>query len=102
MSAAWITIVGLAVATIAIKASGPAAVGGRELPPRVLDVIALLAPALLAALVAVETFGAERALTVDARVVGLAAAGAALWIRAPLVVCVGVAALAAALARALF
>ena len=52
------TIGVVAVATAMIRASGPVALGGRDLPPRIQGVIALLAPALLAALVVVETFGA--------------------------------------------
>jgi branched-subunit amino acid transport protein len=79
MSAVWTTIIVLAVVTIAIKGAGPAAVGGRELPPAVLRVIALLAPALLAALIVVETFsGGDKSLTIDARAAGLAVAGAVL------------------------
>ena len=100
MSDAWLVIGALAVATVAIKASGPLAVGGRELPPRVLSVIALLAPALLAALITVETFASEhRALSLDARAVGLAAAGLALLLRGSLLTCVAAAAAAAAGAR---
>jgi branched-subunit amino acid transport protein len=79
MSAVWTTIIVLALVTIAIKGAGPAAVGGRELPPAVLRVIALLAPALLAALIVVETFsGGDKSLTIDARAAGLAVAGAVL------------------------
>jgi branched-subunit amino acid transport protein len=75
VNAAWATIVVLTVVTIAIKAAGPAAVGGRELPVPVMRVIGLLAPALLAALIMVETFGGRgRTLVVDARAVGLAVA----------------------------
>jgi branched-subunit amino acid transport protein len=79
VSAAWATVVALTLGTIAIKGAGPAIVGGRELPPRATRVIALLAPALLAALIVVETFsGGGRSLTVDARVAGLAVAGVVL------------------------
>ena len=100
MSDAWLLIACLTVATVAIKAAGPLAVGGRELPPRAMAVIALLGPVLLSALVVVETFGAEhRELTVDARAVGLGACAVALLVRAPLIVCVGGAAAAAALFR---
>jgi branched-subunit amino acid transport protein len=75
MNAAWTTIVVLTVATVAIKGTGPAAVGGRDLPVPVMRVIALLAPALLAALIVVETFsGGDKSLTVDARAAGLAVA----------------------------
>ena len=79
MNAAWTTIVVLTVATIAIKGAGPAAVGGRDLPAPFMRVIAMFAPALLAALIMVETFGGEgRSLTLDARAAGLAVAAAVL------------------------
>ena len=56
MTEVWITIAGLTLATMALKAAGPVILGGRELPERALAVIALLAPALLAALVLTGTF----------------------------------------------
>ena len=88
--------------TAAIKAAGPLALGGRELPRAAIDVIALLAPALLAALVLTETFSTvEGDLTLDARAVGLAAAAGAVALRAPLLVTILVAAAATAGARAL-
>lgn len=75
MSDAWATIVTLSVATAAIKAAGPALVGGRDLPPAIVRVIALFAPALLAALIVTETFGGPGpSITLDARAAGLAAA----------------------------
>jgi branched-subunit amino acid transport protein len=102
MSAVWLTIGGLAVATVLIKGAGPVAMGGRELSPVALRVITLLAPTLLAALVMVQTFGSEdRGLVVDARVLGLLAGGAAIALRAPLAVIVVAAAATAAGARAL-
>jgi branched-subunit amino acid transport protein len=102
MTAVWVTIAGLAVATAAIKATGPVALGGRELPRAVIAVISLLAPALLAALVLTETFTTrEGDLTVDARAVGLAAAAGAVLLRAPLIVTILAAAAATAGARAL-
>lgn len=102
MTDTWVTILVLAVATAAIRAAGPVLVGGRDLHPRVSGVIALLAPALLAALVVVETFGRpDGALEVDERAAGVAAAGAALALRAPILLVIAVAAAATALARAL-
>jgi branched-subunit amino acid transport protein len=101
VSAAWVTILLLAAGTIAIKATGPIAMGGRPLPPRLNGFISLLAPSLLAALVAVETFGAYRALVVDARLAGLAAAGVALALRRSMLVVVIAAAVATATVRAL-
>jgi branched-subunit amino acid transport protein len=99
---AWVTIGVLAAGTIAIKAVGPVTLGGRDLPPRLAGVVALLAPSLLAALVVVDTFGGEdQALTIDARVGGLLAAAAALAAKLPVVVVVVVAAAVTAGLRAL-
>jgi uncharacterized membrane protein len=101
MSASWATIAALTVITAAIKASGPVALGGRPLPPRLMGVIMLLAPALLAALVVVQTFSEERDLVLDARAAGVGAAAVALALRRSMLVTVGVAALVTALVRAL-
>ena len=100
MSRVWLVVLAVGLATVAIKAAGPVLLGGRALPPRMAAVIALLAPALLAALVAINTFGGERALTVDARLAGVAAAGVAIWRRAPLLLVVVLAATVTALVRA--
>ena len=101
MNEAWLVIVLVGAGTIAIKSAGPLLLGGRVLPRRLTGVVELLAPAVLGALVAVQTFGAGQALAVDARLIGVAAAGIALWRRAPLLVVVIVAAASTALARAL-
>lgn len=100
MSAVWVTIVALALATAAIRAAGPVALGGRDLPPRLTAVVALLAPALLAALVVTQTLATENGLAVDARLAGLAAAGVALAARRSVLVAVLAAAAVAALVRA--
>jgi branched-subunit amino acid transport protein len=100
MSAAWVTIVVLIVTTVAFRAAGPAAVGGRDLPTAVLRVIALLAPALLAALIMTETFSVNgRSLVLDARAAGLAVAAAVLLTTESLVGAVLGAAGATALVR---
>ena len=57
VSDAWLVVLAVGLGTIAIKASGPVLLGGRPLPDRVQGVVAMLAPALLAALVATNTFG---------------------------------------------
>ena len=101
MTAIWVTIVALALATAALKVFGPLALGGRSLPAGVFAVIELLASALLAALVVVETFGHGRSLTVDARALGVAFAAVAILKRAPVTVAVVGAAVVAALARAI-
>jgi branched-subunit amino acid transport protein len=100
MSDVWLTIAGLAAVTIAIKALGPVIVGGRELPKPAYAVIGLLAPALLTALIVTDTFTHDQELTVDARAAGLACAGVAVALRAPLLLTVLVAAVGAAAVRA--
>jgi Branched-chain amino acid transport protein (AzlD) len=98
----WITVAGLALGTAAVKAFGPVIFGGRDLHPLAARVIPLLAPALLAALVVIETAaGHGHRVAIDARAGGLVAAGVALALRAPLVVVVVCAAIATALLRAL-
>ena len=99
MSTAWTTIAGLAVATAAIKGAGPVALGGRELPPWALRLISFVAPALLGALIAVETFGKHKELVLDARAAGLAAAALALAARLGVIWAGVAAASAAALVR---
>jgi len=101
VSDAWWTVVLVGSATIAIKGAGPLLMGGKPLPPRIGRVIGLLAPALLAALVAISTFGGERALVLDERALGVAAAAVAIALKAPPLVVVVVAAMVTALARAL-
>jgi branched chain amino acid efflux pump len=101
MRVGWWTVILVGVATIAIKGAGPLLLGGKPLPPRLGRVIGLLAPALLAALVAISTFGGERALVLDERALGVAAAGVAVGFKAPPLAVVAVAATVTALARAL-
>jgi uncharacterized membrane protein len=101
MTSVWIMIAALAVLTALIKVAGPLLLGGRPMPARVTAVIALLAPALLASLVVVETFSDEdRNLTIDERVIGVAAAGLVMAWRRNLILTVIVAATVTALARA--
>ena len=97
--ALWITIVTVALASAAIKAAGPVLVGGRELPPRAVGVVALLAPALLSALVITETFGEDQHLVLDERAIGVAVAAVALALRAPVLLAVALAAASTALLR---
>jgi uncharacterized membrane protein len=101
MTGIWITIGALALATAALKLAGPLVLRGRPLPPRTMGIVGLLASALLAALVMVETFGKGRSLTVDARALGVAFAAVVLARRGSLTVAVLGAAVVAAAARAL-
>jgi branched chain amino acid efflux pump len=100
VSAAWAAVAIVGLATIAIKSSGALLVHGRELPARLGSVIALLAPAMLAALVVTNTFGGDHRLELDPRAAGLAAAAIPIALRAPLLVTVITAAAVAAVVRA--
>lgn len=97
----WAAILALAAGTYAMKAAGPALLGGRRLPPRLERVAGLLPVAMFAALVVVETFSEGGELTLDARAAGVGAAAVAAWRGAPFLVVVGVAMAVAAAVRAL-
>lgn len=99
MSALWVAILVASLVSAAFKAAGPVLFGGRELPPRASAVIALLAPALLAALVVTETLGDDGRLVVDEKALGVGVAAVALALRAPVLLAVVLAALVTALAR---
>jgi branched-subunit amino acid transport protein len=101
MSEAWLVVVTVGAATMAMKSAGPVLLGGRELPRPVMAAIRLLAPAVLAALVVVQSVGGDRQIVLDERLVGLGAAFIALLLRAPLAVVVLVAAVSTAILRVL-
>lgn len=101
MSDAWIAIGAVGAATIALKAVGPVLLGGKPLPEHLTGVVALLAPALLAALVVTQVAGGDEEIVLDARLVGLGAAVVAILMRAPLLAVVVTAAAATAVARLL-
>ena len=101
MTGAWIAVAGVGAATIALKGAGPLVFARRPLPRRLVAVMPLLAPCLLAALVVGQTVGDGRAVVLDARLAGVAAAAVALALRAPLLVVLVAAAGVAAGARAL-
>jgi branched-subunit amino acid transport protein len=100
VSDTWTVVVVVSIVTIAIKALGPMLLGGRPLPEGITGVVVLLAPALLAALVAVNTLGGDRELVVDERLPGVLAAAVAIRLRAPVLVVVVVAAAVTAIIRA--
>lgn len=99
--AGWITVGCVSAATMLIKAAGPVLLGGRPMPQRPAAIIGLLAPAILTALVATSTLATGQALVADARVIGLAAAAVAVFLRAPTLAVVLVAAVVTAIARQL-
>ena len=99
MSTIWLVVLVVGVATVAFKATGPVLLGGRSLPPAIAEVVALLAPVLLAALVVTQTVGGDNKLVLDARLAGVGVGAVAIAARAPLPAVVVVAAAATALAR---
>jgi branched-subunit amino acid transport protein len=102
MADVWITIAALAVTTAMIRASGPLAVGNREVPERFNGIIDLLGPALLTALIVTQTLGGDRSIEVSASIAGVAAAAAVLLRhRSAMLSAIVVAALVTALVRAL-
>ena len=96
----WLTIAGLAVTTVAVKAAGPVVFGGRRPHPAFLRVVAMMAPALLAALVVTSLFADGRHLGVGADAVGVGVAGVLLWRGHSVVLAVLVAVLLTAAVRA--
>jgi branched-subunit amino acid transport protein len=103
VSATWITVFALTATTIATKAIGPIALGERHLPAAFTRVIELLAPAILAALIAVGTLAdSDGDLVLDARAAGLVAAAAVFSVnRRAMLAAVAAAAIVAATLRAI-
>jgi branched-subunit amino acid transport protein len=95
------TLIGLcAVVTAAIKAAGPIALGGRELPRWAGGVIGLMAPALLSALLCVSALADGKAIGVGADTAGVACGAVVLVRGANVIVAVLLAAVVTALIRA--
>lgn len=97
----WVAVLGAGVGCYLIKLAGlsvPARLLERPLVERVAD---LLPVALLSGLIGVQVFADGSSLTLDARLIGLAAGAVALLLRAPFLVVVLVAAVTAALVRLL-
>ena len=89
------------VITAAIKAVGPIALGGRDLPTWLTSVVILLSPALLAALVATQAFAEGDHLALSADTAGVAAGGLVIWRTGSISACVVLAAAVTAGVRAL-
>jgi branched-subunit amino acid transport protein len=96
-----LTLIGVcALITAVIKGIGPLALGGRELPAWFAAVVALMAPALFAALVVTQALANGRELGVGADTAGVALAGVAAWRGASVIAVVAIAAATAATLRA--
>jgi uncharacterized membrane protein len=95
----WAAVLAASAGCYAVKLAG-LSVPRRILDdPRVRRIAALIPVALLAALIAIQTFSTGHDLVIDARVAGIAAAVVAVRLRAPFIVTVAVAAAVTALVR---
>jgi branched-subunit amino acid transport protein len=92
-------VLGLASLSFIMRATGPFL---PNLPSAVRERTGGLAPALLAALVAIQLTGSTGLFHLDVKVPAVLAAGMLAALRAPFIVCVIAGALVAALLRALF
>jgi uncharacterized membrane protein len=100
VSTTWAAVLLLAAGAYLLKLAGWLLPARAFEDPRVRRGAVLLPVALLAALVVVQAFADGRALTLDARAAGLLAGAVAVALRAPFLVLVLVAAVTAALLRA--
>jgi branched-subunit amino acid transport protein len=99
MSAAWMAVLFVGAGTVVLKSVGPVGVAHRRLPARVDQLLGLIAPSILAALVVTEAFASGRSLVLDARLAGVAAGLVAVLLRAPLWAVIVAGAVATALVR---
>ena len=98
-SLALALVLGLASLSFVMRAAGPLL---PNLPAAVTQRTAGLAPALLAALVAIQLTGPNGLLHVDVKLPAVLLAAVLAALRAPFIVCVVAGALVAALLRAVF
>ncbi len=100
----WFLLTAMILGAYGFKAIGVFALAGRDtgaISRRLTPFSALVPAALFAALIVVQTVGAERSLSLDARLAGVAVAVVASWRRAPFVLTVGLAMASTAAIRAL-
>jgi branched-subunit amino acid transport protein len=95
----WIAVAATTLASWAMKAAGPALIGDRRLPRWARDCIALLAPALLAALIIIELGGAHWSALNGNQVTGVAVAGVTRAFKAPMLAAIASGVLITALLR---
>lgn len=95
----WAGILVCAVGCYALKLAGLSVPDRLLIRPATQRVAALIPPALLGALIAVQVLAEGQRLVLDARLAGLGAAVVLLLLRAPFLVVVAGAALTAALLR---
>ena len=97
----WTLVLALSAGAVAFKLIGFFLLGRSTLPAIVERCLALIPAALIAALVAKDTFTVGPTLQIDARLAGVAAATVAVWRKAPFVVVIVIGAGVTALVRQL-
>ena len=95
----WVALLALGAVSFSLKALGPVVLGGRDLPPRLVELLELVPVAMLAALVLVGAVTDGRRLQLDARLPALVVAAVLVWRRAPFLVVICAASATAALIR---
>jgi hypothetical protein len=100
-AAVWVTVLAGCGTCLALKVIGAYVPRSWLAGERVGRLMGLVTVALLAGLLAVQTAGQGQGLAIDSRLVAVGVAGVALWLRAPFIVVVVLAALVAAGLRAL-
>lgn len=96
----WWLVFALAATAYAFKAVGALVLGPRSMPAPLQRCLLLIPAAVLAGLIAKDTFTAGKDIVIDARAVGLAVAVLATWRRLPFIVVVVVGVGSTALLRA--
>lgn len=97
----WTAVALLAIGVYAQRVIGAVSVDTARMNPRWQRVLATLPLAIISAVVALQTFTADRSLTIDTRAAGIAVAAICAWRRLPLLVTVLAAAGTTAALRAL-
>ena len=95
----WAAVLVASLACYAIKLAGLSLPQRYLQDPRLQRTVPLLPVALLAALIATQTFATGPHVTLDVRAAALLVAGTAVWLRAPFLVVVAAGAATAALLR---
>jgi branched-subunit amino acid transport protein len=97
----WLSVLAVTLANWAMKASGPLALGSRQLPRPAQRIVSLMAPVLLAGLIVVDLGGSSWSGLDWQQVLGVGVAGVASALRVPTLGAVICGAAAAALLRLL-
>jgi branched-subunit amino acid transport protein len=97
----WAAVLGGSLACYVLKLAGLSVPQRWLEDDRVQRVATLLPVALLASLIATQTFSTAHSLSIDARAVGLGVAGVAVLLRAPFLVIVAAASITTAALRLL-